>query len=335
MAAITNRKVLRQTQGNPPLPTFSKGGLGGFLSQKGIALMMVLWVLTILMVIVLSFSFAARTETHSTLIFKEGIENKFLAEAGLERGIMEIFYRRQNLNIEGSDIWAIDNKPYAVQLGEGNCTVKIADEAGKVDINATSDVILKYLLMNLGVQGEKLDIIVDSIMDWKDTDDLHRLHGAESDYYMSLPNPYKAKNANFDTLEELLLIKGMTPEILYGDGGDKGAIAFLTVTSKRNTFNVNTAPKEVLMALPDITSEIADGIISYRENKRITNFQEVGIPPQSMQYLTIIEGNTYAIEAVGYKTDERKGHAIKAVVAIEGNNKYKYLYYKSPANISR
>lgn len=335
MAEITNREVLRQTQKNPPSSTFSKGGPGGFLSQKGIALTMVLWVLTILMVIVLSFSFAARTETHSTLIFKEGIENKFLAEAGLERGIMEIFYRRQNLNIEGSDIWAIDNKPYAIQLGNGNCTVKIADEAGKVDINATSDVILKNLLMNLGVQGEKLDIIVDSIMDWKDADDLHRLNGAESDYYMSLPNPYKAKNANFDTLEELLLIKGMTPEILYGDGGNKGAIAFFTVTSKRNAINVNTAPKEILTALPDITPEIADGIISYRENKRITNPQEVGIPPQSMQYLTITEGNTYAIEAAGYKTDERKGHATKAVVVIEGNNKYKYLYYKSPANISR
>jgi general secretion pathway protein K len=152
---------------------------------------------------------------------------------------------------------------------------------------------------------------------------------------MSLPSPYKAKNASFDTLEELLLVKGMTPEILYGGGGNKGAIAFLTVTSKRNAINVNTALKEVLMAVPDITSEIADGIISYRENKRITNLQEVGIPPQSMQYLSMTEGNTYAIEAVGYKTDERKGHTTKAVVAIEGNNKYKYLYYKSPANISR
>lgn len=335
MAAITNREALRQIQKNPPLPAFSKGGLGEFLSQKGIALMMVLWVLTILMVIVLSFSFAARTETHSTLIFKEGIENKFLAEAGLERGIMEIFYRRQNLNIEGSDVWAIDNKPYAVQLGEGNCTVKIADEAGKVDINATSDVILKNLLMNLGVQGEKLDIIVDSIMDWKDADDLHRLHGAESDYYMSLPNPYKAKNANFDTLEELLLVKGITPEILYGNGERKGIIDYLTVHSKMNFISVNNAPREVLMAIPGITNEIADMIINYRKIKKIINLQEAGVPPQSMQYFSIIETNTYAVEAVGYKTDERKGHATKAVVAIEGNNKYKYLYYKSPANISR
>ncbi|MDP2753256.1 MAG: DUF559 domain-containing protein, partial [Nitrospirota bacterium] len=55
-------------------------------SPKGIALLLVLWVLTILMVISLSFSFMARTETYSTLSFKEGIEKKFIAEAGIERG---------------------------------------------------------------------------------------------------------------------------------------------------------------------------------------------------------------------------------------------------------
>lgn len=333
MAAISNREVPGQT--HPTLHCLNKVGPGGYLSQKGIALMMVLWVLTILMVIVLSFSFAARTETHSTLIFKEGIENKFLAEAGLERGIMEIFYRRQNLNIEGSDIWAIDNRPYALQSGDGNCTVKIADEAGKVDINATSDVILKNLLMNLGVQGEKLDIIVDSIMDWKDADDLHRLHGAESDYYMSLPSPYKAKNASFDTLEELLLVKGMTPEILYGNGERKGIIDYLTVHSKMNLISVNNAPREVLTAVPGMTNEIADTIINYRQLKRITNLQEAGVPPQSMQYFSIIETNTYAIETIGYKNSQNKGYAIKAIAVVDASNKYKYLYYKSPASISR
>jgi general secretion pathway protein K len=314
-------------------------------SQKGIALLLVLWVLTILMVIVLSFSFMARTETHSTLSFKEGLEKKFIAEAGIERGIMELFYRsvykNQTLIIEESEVWKIDGTSYSAPIGDGHYTVSVMDESGKVDINTASDIVLKNLLINAGVQGEEVDTIVDSIMDWRDPDDFHRLHGAESDYYMSLPNPYSAKNANFDTLEELLLVKGMTSEILYGSasGGEKrGVINFLTVNSKTNSININAAPKEVLMAIPGITPEIADIIIEYRETKEIVNMQEIGIPGETYTlmtpYITPLGTNTFTIESVGYKGSEKGGYAVRATVNIAGNNEYTYLYYKSPASIN-
>ncbi|MEW6416513.1 MAG: hypothetical protein AB1480_00110 [Nitrospirota bacterium] len=324
----------------------------GTQSQDGIALLMVLWVLTLLMVIVLSFSFMARTETHSTLSFKEGTEKKFLAEAGIERGITELFYRNvyknQTLVMEGTEVWRTDGTVYSSQLGDGYYTIRITDESGKVDINTVSDVVLKNLLINTGVQEEEVDIIVDSIMDWKDPDDLHRLHGAESDYYMSLPNPYKAKDANFDTLEELLLVKGMTSEILFGSasGGEKrGIINFLTINSGTNKININAAPKEVLIAIPGITPEIADGIISFRQDKEITNTQEVGISQESIPYISTAGSSTFTIEAAGYKgsepstTDveqgEKGGYAIRATVTITGNNSYKYVYYKSPISINQ
>ncbi len=314
-------------------------------SQKGIALFLVLWVLTILMVIVFSFSFMARTETHSTLSFKERMEKKFIAEAGLERGIMELFYRsvykNQTLIIEGSEVWKTDGTSYNGQIGDGHYTVSVMDESGKVDINTASDIVFKNLLINVGVQGEEIDTIVDSIMDWRDPDDFHRLHGAESDYYMSLPNPYSAKNANFDTLEELLLVKGMTSEILYGSasGGEKrGLINFLTVNSKTNRININAAPKEVLMAIPGMTPEIVDIIIEYRETKELVNIQEIGIPGETYTpmapYISIGGTNTFTIESVGYKGSEKGGYAIRATVTIAGNNEYTYLYYKSPASIN-
>jgi general secretion pathway protein K len=207
-----------------------------------------------------------------------------------------------------------------------------------VDINATSDILLKNLLTNLGVQGEEVDTIVDSIMDWKDPDDLHRLHGAESDYYMSLPNPYKAKDANFDTLEELLLVKGMTPEILYGNDKKKGLIDFLTINSTSSQININAAPKEVLMAIPGITPEFADAIINLRETKEITNFREIGIPVDTgalmAPYIKLGGSNTFTIESVGYKGSQKGGYAIRATVKIISNNKYTYVYYKSPISIN-
>ncbi|MEK6673275.1 MAG: hypothetical protein AABY42_07355, partial [Nitrospirota bacterium] len=111
------------------------------LSQSGVALLMVLWVLTLLMVIVLSFSFTARTETQSTLAFKEGVEKRFLAEAGIERGIIEIFYRKQNRSVPGSEVWMTDGTIYKDSLGSGYYSVSIRDESGKVDINMVSEVL--------------------------------------------------------------------------------------------------------------------------------------------------------------------------------------------------
>jgi general secretion pathway protein K len=254
-------------------------------AEKGIALLMTLWVLTIMMVLVLSFSYMTRTETYATLSFKEGMEKRSLAEAG-ERGILELFFRNANKNqaitLPGFEVWKIDNTSYTDKMGEGEYSVRIIDESGKIGINALTDGnsdILRNLLKNLGVQEEEANTIVDSILDWKDADDAHHLSGAEDEYYMSLPNPYKAKNANFDTLEELLLVKGMTSEILYGSEEKKGIINLLTIYSNKIQININAAPKEVLMAIPGITPEIADSIISFREHDEIKNAAEVGIPP--------------------------------------------------------
>ena len=316
-------------------------------SQEGIALLLVLWVLTILMVIVLSFSFMARTETQATLSFKDGIEKRFIAEAGIERGIMELFYRNvfknQSIEFEGREVWKTDGRLYSSNIGDGYYTVSITDESGKVDINTVSDVVLKNLLISIGVQEEEVDMIVDSIMDWKDPDDFHRLSGVESDYYMSLPNPYKAKNANFDAVEELLLVKGVTPEILYGSasgGGKRGLIDIVTVNSKRSKINVNAAPKEVLMGIPGVTPEVADTIINYRQTNEIENiFFVEGIPIENLDliqpFINTAGSNTFSIEAIGHKGSKKGGYAIKATVVIAGNNNYRYVYYKSPANIKQ
>lgn len=314
-------------------------------SQTGIALLMVLWVLTILMVIALSFSSMTRTETYSTLSFKEGAEKKFIAEAGIERAIMEIFYRKQNIDmkaiLEESEVWKIDGTSYNGQIGEGNYSVRITDESGKVDINVITDAnsdILRNLFKNLEIPEDDVNIIVDSILDWKDPDDLLHLNGAEDDYYMSLPNPYKTKNANFDTLEELIMVRGITHDILYGKEEQKGIIDFLTINYGKSQINVNAAPKEVLMAIPGMTPEIADAIINFRQDKEIKTIAEIqnilGANYNLMaNYITTTGSNTFTIDSIGYKENEKAGFGIRAGVIIQGENQYRYIYYKSPAII--
>ena len=308
--------------------------------QNGIALLMVLWVLTILTVIVFSFSYMARTETYAALSFGHTVEKKFLAEAGIERGIAELFYINENKNktpaVAGSEVWRTDGRPYKILTDNGYYTIGIMNEGGKVDINTTPELILRNLLLNLGLNLDNVDIIVDSVMDWKDSDDLRRLHGAEDDYYMSLPDPYKTKNANVETLEELLLVKGMTPEILYGTEGKKGIIDFLTVNSKMTKININAAPKEVLSAIPGITPELADSIIAIRETQEIQDVQGVlgNNYSEASPYIIPAGTNAFTIESSGHKGTQKNGYTIRGTVIPEGTNKYKYIYYKSPVDIT-
>ena len=131
-------------------------------------------------------------------------------------------------------------------------------------------------------------------MDWRDPDKLHRLNGAEDDYYLSLRVPYKAKNGNFETIDELLLVKGMTPEILYGNVADPerraaleaqlpwerqlGPGELLGVARHLSVFgtgqvNVNTASPEVLRALELRTPEII-AVLARRKEKPFSNTGE-------------------------------------------------------------
>jgi general secretion pathway protein K len=76
-----------------------------------------------------------------------------------------------------------------------------------VDIKAVPDVLLRKIMENRGVKAGDIDIIIDSIMDWKDPDDLYRLSRAKSGYYQSLENPYSAKNSRLETPEEVILVR--------------------------------------------------------------------------------------------------------------------------------
>lgn len=106
--------------------------------------------------------------------------------------------------------------------------------------------------------------IVQALQDWLDGDAETRFpNGAEDDYYLNLPTPYRAANAPFADISELRLVRGVTPEIY-----DKLA-PYLSVLPVAGDIDVNSAPVEVLMSLgPFLTRDIAEGIVSRREIQR-------------------------------------------------------------------
>ncbi|NJD57313.1 MAG: hypothetical protein FIA94_13060 [Nitrospirae bacterium] len=323
-------------------------GCGRTVRSRGIALLMVLWVITILMVIVFSFSALSRTETNAALGFREMLQKRNLAEAGLQRGIMEIVYRKMKPRDLTEQAWRTDGTRYSVPFSDGQVSVAVTDETGLVDINMLTDasgIIVKNLLLQRGIPEEQADTVVDSLLDWKDSgdSDAHRLHGAESDYYGALPVPYAAKNANFDSVEELQLVKGVTAEMLFGTREKKGIDSLLTVHGLAGKINVNAAPHDVIAAVPGISPELADAVISERQGRdtplTTADLQQIlgENYAAAAPFIGAAESSTFTIEAAGYSADKvRAAYTIRATVTFSPDmGRYRYVSYKTPATAAQ
>ena len=180
---------------------------------------------------------------------------------------------------------SLDNYP----VGDGTVSLKIIDLERKININSAGPDVLQQTLTLMGVDADSISVVSDSIQDWIDTDDAPRLAGAESDYYQTLTPPYYAKNAPIDDLSELLLIKGVTPEMYdpetYG-GSNVTASPFQHKLGLGNSpdqtpdypfglkdvftpvstgrININTAGTNVLQAVLGVDASVAAAIIQQR-----------------------------------------------------------------------
>ena len=142
-----------------------------------------------------------------------------------------------------------------LRVDPGRLSYRLTDESARLNLNRATRDVLDRLLQEVGVEKTDRDVIIDSIQDWRDPNEEHRLNGAESDYYLALPVPYRSKNADFDSVDELLQVRGVTRDLLYGRGGTPGLIEYLTVFGT-GAVNVNTVSPTVLRALGYAEAEI-------------------------------------------------------------------------------
>jgi len=143
------------------------------------------------------------------------------------------------------------------ELGNGVYSIDMADEERKININTASQDVLERLFRIAG--GAEIDdahIIASSIVDWRDTDSNALAGGAEDSFYKQLEIPYECKDGNFQVLEELLLVRGMTDEIFL-------KVKDLITVYGEGKVNINTAGRQTLYAL-GMNDALADKITLYR-----------------------------------------------------------------------
>ena len=311
-------------------------------------LIALIWILTALSVIALSFSRESFVEVAAARNAQSLETSYFVARAAIAETIYRLIQKRFTPVVNRPELQdtpdPLDLGIVAGQLGGGSYRVEIQDESGKININTVSEEQLRLLVEASGIKKPDSDIITDSILDWRDADNLHRINGAEDDYYQSLNPPYKAKNGRIDTVEELLLVRGITPEYFYGfpvrnqDGSvvyRYGLSRYLTAYSLRNQVNVNFAPLPALMSITGMSSQMAQMIYERRQTKPFKNLQEitrelpVNVAPNAMQYLTADSTGIYTLTASAYAPNSKVRRVIRTVIALDTSEKtqYRTLYW--------
>jgi general secretion pathway protein K len=300
----------------------------GLANERGAALIIVLWIFIFLFVVAFDFSASVREEGMATHRYAEETEGYYLALAGFQKGIYEVmrqFALGRPAGAQPTDLFESDWKKGT--LGDGVYEVRFIDEGGKFNLNRANEETLRSIFLNLGIVPDRANVITDSILDWIDTDDLHRLNGAESDYYMSLSPPYTAKNGTFDTVEDLLWVRGMTPDLFYGDEEHVGLKDIFTVDSPAGGVNLRTASPAVCVALVGISMQKCQDFIAQRaklsEKTLADLLRLLGISDDSQVRRQIVFANptVITIEARGHQEQSSISRQVKGVIRVMGGDR--------------
>lgn len=285
--------------------------------ERGFALIVVLLVLAVVGVVGAEFAYSMRLEAAAVRAYKDGIIGAHLAEAAVAQATREIvadapyvtaderglltFYTRERLALPRL-------AREKVEFGGGQYSYRLSDEEARINLNTSAPDRIDRLLRELGLDKRVRDTIGDSLQDWRDPNDLYRLNGAESDdYYLKLPVPYRAKNANLDSARELLQIRGVTPEIYHSAPDRPGGLAEAVTVKTAGQININTATPLVLAALGVAAAEISE----IEQARHIQPYATV--PPRFGGRGLAPQTRTFRIEADGI-VDGRVAARVTAIV---------------------
>lgn len=254
--------------------------------REGFVVIVVLCVVITLSVLLVAFNQESRANLHAVEDFRKSAQALNCARAGLNiaiaaaEGLPDIHFDKS--------LQSLFSGEKAIALDQGQCLITVSEESGKLNVNLLKEdngrlnrPLVEHLLrlidaLNREGAGEsRIDYsIVPSIMDWIDSDDQvtsltfvkHNNLGAESNYYSRSSPPYRCRNASVETIEELLAVKGISPEVLerlgdcltvYGDG----------------KVNINAASELMLTSLSEnMDRALAQVII---ERRRFKPFESV------------------------------------------------------------
>ena len=216
----------------------------------------VLWLSAALAAIAFSVATSVRSETDRVASSSDGLRAWYLATGSVERGIQWMMWGPGYSNPDGSPRFWQQNQPrMTMSYPSGDAVVEMIPESSKLNINqATPDDLLRVVTVVAGDAGRASEIVA-AILDWRTPGPAS---GIFDQYYFSVNPTFRARHASIQEIEELLLVKGMTPELFYGnylpDSNGRlyasgGLRDCLSVWGGPGPYDINTASPALMEAL--------------------------------------------------------------------------------------
>jgi general secretion pathway protein K len=257
----------------------------------GFALLLTLLIISLVVTVTLQFNTSMTSELYAAANLRDGVRLRSIANSGFHYALAVLFEDAaenefDSLHEDWADFRALSAHSSSM-FEDGRFEVRIIDHSGRIQINQllkapdeeggeyTYDMTQKELLTRFlsseefDLDEETVDDLVDALKDWMDPDHEVTGFGAEASYYQTLDRPYACKDAPVESLEELLLVRGISKELFYGTEERPGISAYLTTQQGSDgKININTAPSLVLRSLSEYLDQgMVEEMIAYREDE--------------------------------------------------------------------
>jgi general secretion pathway protein K len=250
--------------------------------QRGSALLAVLWMSAALAAIAFSVSSTIRSETDRVATDSDGLRTYYLASGSIERGIQWVMWGGDYRNPDGSPRYWEQNLPrMAMHYPSGDAIVEMIPESSKLNINAASPDDLYRVALAVSGDPGRARAIAAGILDWRSP------AGPNSALNLGPAPSFPPRHASFEEIEELLLVRGMTPELYYGnfiaDAAGRlyargGLRDCLSVWGSSGGFDINSV-SPALMEAVGLAPETVAQILQLRGVRPIRGMAEIPGPP--------------------------------------------------------
>ena len=217
-------------------------------TQRGFALLIVLWMLVLLALLVTQLTVAGRVEARIAANLRSGAKAEAAADGAVYQALFQL--------LDGSARhWNIGGAPHQVRIANGVVLIRIRSEAGKVNPNTASEALLAALLRNVGADPQRAAAVAAAIINWRTADLLPQLVVATTAEYRAAGRDYAPPGAPFQSVDELGLVLGMTPELL------ERLIPYLSIYQDSNP-DPAAADPIVLKAITEATG-LDNGVVGW------------------------------------------------------------------------
>ena len=296
-------------------------------SEPGNILLTVLWIIIALVIITLGLTQTARMDIERTRLLKEKTRAYWVARSGIEKTKFDFAATR---NRAEEDLKPKTKYRYEFENGYSICYIQ--SETSKMPVNSQNRELWMQVFSIFKLEESQREELIDCIFDWTDEDSHLNPMGAEDEYYSTQTPSYKPRNGPFLSVEEIMLVKGITEEMFFGafsEGGRGPGLKDILGMAPPNTnhFDINSCSKEILMTFLEISEEEAKEIISTREEKAFVSVQEAGslVSTEAMDKLTkffsLNAGNHFTIRSTGFIFDSPVRYTVEEEVRYVGGPK--------------